>query len=80
MNTTLTIRIDKEIEQLLQELSRRSGQSKSELVRQAFKRQLTIDSFQQLRKELLPYEEVQMSGMKMVGGYWNRQLGLKPIY
>jgi len=59
MDTTLTIRIDKELEKLLEEASTRSGQSKSELVRQALKRQLSIDSFQQLRKELLPYGEVQ---------------------
>ena len=57
MDTTLTIRIDKELEQLLEESSKRTGQSKSELVRQALKRQLTIESFQQLRKELLPYGE-----------------------
>jgi len=57
MDTTLTIRIDKELEQLLEEASLRSGQSKSELVRQALKRQLAIESFQQLRKELLPYGE-----------------------
>lgn len=59
MDTTLTIRIDKELEQLLEESSKRSGQSKSELVRQALKRQLRIESFQQLRKELLPYGEDQ---------------------
>ena len=57
MDTTLTIRIDKELEKLLEESSKRTGQSKSELVRQAIKRQLTIESFQQLRKELLPYGE-----------------------
>jgi len=57
MDTTLTIRIDKELEKLLEEASVRSGQSKSELVRQALKRQLSIESFQQLRKELLPYGE-----------------------
>jgi len=59
MDTTLTIRIDKELEQMLEEASMRSGQSKSELVRQALKRQLSIESFQQLRKELLPYGEAQ---------------------
>ena len=57
MDTTLTIRIDKELDQLLEESSKKSGQSKSELVRQALKRQLAIESFQQLRKELLPYGE-----------------------
>ena len=59
MDTTLNIRIDKELDKLLEESARRSGRSKSELVRQALKRQLHIESFQQLRKELLPYGEAQ---------------------
>ncbi len=59
MDTTLTIRIDKELEQLLDESSKQSGQSKSELVRQALRRQFAIESFQQLRKKLLPYGEAQ---------------------
>lgn len=59
MDTTLTIRIDKELEQLLEESSKKSGRSKSKLVRQALKRQLAVESFQQLRKELLPYGESQ---------------------
>lgn len=59
MDTTLTIRIDKELDQLLEESSKQSGRSKSELVRQALKRQLSIESFQELRKQLLPYGEAQ---------------------
>ena len=59
MDTTLTIRIDKELDQLLTESSKNTGRSKSELVRQALKRQLEVESFQQLRKELLPYGEAQ---------------------
>lgn len=59
MTTTITIRIDKELEKLLEEASIRTGQSKSELVRQALKRQLSVQSFQQLRKELIPYGEAQ---------------------
>lgn len=57
MVSKLTIRIDKEMEQLLEEASIRSGRSKSEVVRQAIKRQLFRESFQRLRKELLPYGE-----------------------
>ena len=59
MDSKLTNRIDEELEKLLEDASIRSGQSKSELVRQALKRQLRIESFQQLRKELLPYSEKQ---------------------
>lgn len=59
MNTTLTIRIDKDLEKLLEQAAKRTGRSKSELVREALRRQLSIETFQQLRQELLPYGEAQ---------------------
>ena len=59
MYTTLTIRIDKELERLLEQSAKQSGRSKSELVREALRRQLSVESFQQLRKKLLPYGEAQ---------------------
>ena len=59
MNTTLSIRIDKDLEKLLEQAAKRTGRPKSELVREALRRQLSIESFQQLRKELLPYGEAQ---------------------
>lgn len=59
MNATLTIRIDKELEELLEQAAKRTGRPKSELVRDALRRQLSVESFQQLRKKLLPYGESQ---------------------
>lgn len=59
MNTTLSIRIDKDLERLLEQAAQRTGRPKSELVREALRRQLSIESFQQLRKTLLPYGEAQ---------------------
>lgn len=59
MDTTLTIRIDKELQRLLEQSAKQSGRSKSELVREALRRQLSVESFQQLRKKLLPYGEAQ---------------------
>lgn len=59
MDTILSIRIDKDLEKLLEQAAKRTGRSKSEFVREALRRQLTIESFQQLRKELLPYGEAQ---------------------
>lgn len=59
MNTTLTIRIDKDLEKLLEQAAERTGRPKSELVREALRRQLSIESFQQLRKTLLPFGEKQ---------------------
>lgn len=59
MDITLSIRINKDLEKLLDQTAKRTGRPKSELVREALRRQLTIESFQQLRKELLPYGEAQ---------------------
>ena len=59
MKTTLSIRIDKDLEELLELAARRTGRAKSDIVRDALRRQLSIESFQQLRKELLPYGEAQ---------------------
>lgn len=57
MATTLSIRIDQDLEELLEQIAKRTGRSKSELIREALRRQFSIDSFQQLRKKLLPYGE-----------------------
>lgn len=59
MDTTLSIRIDKDLGKLLEQAAKRTGRPKSELVREALRRQLSIDSFQQLRKKLLSYGEAQ---------------------
>lgn len=59
MDTTLSIRIDKDLEELLEQAAKRTGRPKSELVREALRRQLSVESFQQLRKKLMPYGEAQ---------------------
>jgi predicted transcriptional regulator len=59
MNTTLSIRIDEDLEKLLEQASKQSGRPKSELVRDALRRQLSIEAFQQLRKRILPFAEAQ---------------------
>lgn len=59
MDTTLSIRIDKDLDELLEQAAKRTGRPKSELVREALRRQLSVESFQQLRKKLLPYGEAQ---------------------
>jgi predicted DNA-binding protein len=59
MNSTLSIRIDKDIKVLLDQASKRTGRPKSELVREALRRQLSIEAFQQLRNRVLPFAESQ---------------------
>lgn len=54
---TLTVRIDDETERRLGELARLSGRSRSEIVRDALRRQLALESFERLRREVLPFAE-----------------------
>lgn len=57
MKNTLTIRLDKELDRTLSEVSRRSGRTRSDVVREALKRQLALVRFDQLRKKVLPFAE-----------------------
>lgn len=54
---TLTVRIDGETERRLDELALRSGRSRSEIVRDALRRQISLESFEQLRRQVLPFAE-----------------------
>jgi len=53
----LTIRLDADLEQRLQELSAVTGRSRSELVRDALRRQLKLLQFERLRRRVLPFAE-----------------------
>lgn len=58
MNTSsLTIRLDKDLEDALNRVSQLSGKSRSEIVREALRRQLRIDQFEELRKRIMPFAE-----------------------
>lgn len=56
-DSTLTIRIDKDLENLLIKASNRSGKNRSEIAREALKRQLRIEQFEELRKRVMPFAE-----------------------
>ena len=55
--TTLTIRLDDELNKLLTEMAQRQHRSKSELVRDMLRRQLALVAFQEARRQLLPLGE-----------------------
>ena len=55
--STLTIRLDADLEALLAKASKRAGISRSELARQALRRQLRISQFDALRKRIVPFAE-----------------------
>lgn len=55
--SALTIRLDPELERQLDRVAERSGKSRSEIVREALRRQLAVSQFQDLRKRMMPFAE-----------------------
>ena len=56
-SATVTIRLDAKLERELNRLSRQLGRSRSELVRDALRRQLALARFEQARRTMLPLAE-----------------------
>jgi len=54
---TLTIRLDNDLDKLLTKVSRQAGRNRSEIARDALRRQLRIIRFETLRKTIMPFAE-----------------------
>ena len=54
---TLTIRLDKELEKLLSKASKRTGKNRSEIAREALRRQIRLENFEELRRRIMPFAE-----------------------
>lgn len=59
MKESITVRLDKEVARLLARAVKLSGRSQSEVIREALRRQLAIDVFDQLRRRVAPFAEAQ---------------------
>ncbi len=57
MKGAITIRLDPELEKLLDRLCKQTGRTRSELVRDALRRQLELLRFERLRRRTLPFAE-----------------------
>jgi predicted transcriptional regulator len=55
--SSLTIRLDKDLDVLLARASRRSGKNRSEIAREALRRQLRLEQFEEIRKRVMPFAE-----------------------
>jgi predicted transcriptional regulator len=53
----LTIRLDKELDELLSKASRRTGKNRSEIAREALRRQIRLETFEELRRRIMPFAE-----------------------
>jgi len=58
-SSTITIRLDPALEKQLDQACARSGRTRSDVARDALRRQLTLLRFERLRKRVLPLAEAQ---------------------
>lgn len=54
---TLTIRLDEELSRLLDEAAKKSGRNRSDIAREALRRQLRLSQFEAIRKRIMPLAE-----------------------
>jgi len=52
---TLTLRLDDKLDRELTRLAKQTGRTKSEVAREALRRQLAIQKFRTLRRAAMPY-------------------------
>ncbi len=57
MRPAVTIRLDPDLGKLLDRVCKQTGRTRSELVRDALRRQLTLLRFERLRRRALPFAE-----------------------
>lgn len=58
-SSALTIRLDPKLSRQLAQVAKRTGKSRSEVVRDAVQRQLALARFQDLRRRVMPLAEAQ---------------------
>jgi predicted transcriptional regulator len=56
-SATLTIRLDKDLQELLSKASKRTGKNRSEIAREALRRQIRLENFEELRRRIMPFAE-----------------------
>jgi predicted transcriptional regulator len=59
MKDSLTIRLDEELAAMLAKAARASGRTRSEVARDALRRQLAVVLLDQLRTRIMPFAEAQ---------------------
>ncbi len=55
--SAVTIRLEPALQRLLDKVCKQSGRTRSDILRDALKRQLSILRFEQLRRQVLPFAE-----------------------
>ncbi|MCE5276812.1 MAG: CopG family transcriptional regulator [Planctomycetaceae bacterium] len=55
--STLTIRLDKDLETMLSQESKRSRRNRSDVAREALRRHFRLSRFETLRRKIMPYAQ-----------------------
>jgi len=55
--SSLTIRLDKDLDALLSKASQRTGKNRSVIAREALRHQLRLEQFEEIRKRVMPFAE-----------------------
>src|SRR5437588_5317144 len=58
-SSTLTIRLDPDLNRQLARQTKRTGRSRSDVAREALRRQLAVAQFEQVRRRVMPLAEAQ---------------------
>jgi predicted transcriptional regulator len=56
-NSTITIRLSDDLNELLTKAAKQAGKNRSEIAREALRRQLRISQFESLRRRVMPFAE-----------------------
>ncbi len=59
MEKTITIRLSKKIQEELDSVAKFDNKSRSDIIREALSRYITLKKFQQIRKKVLPFAEAE---------------------
>jgi predicted transcriptional regulator len=57
VKSAVTIRLDDDLDEQLEELVQASGRSRSEIVREALRRELLRMQFERIREQVMPFAE-----------------------
>lgn len=55
--SAVTIRLDADLQKRLDRVCKRSGRTRSDVIREALRRQLSLMQFEQLRRQVMPFAE-----------------------
>ena len=57
MKSTVTIRLDRQLQRQLDQVCRKMRRTRSDVIRDALRRQLALLRFEQLRRQAMPFAE-----------------------